>query len=409
MAKVLVLSTHDLHYGGHGWSIAEDLKKSGHEVCFVCEYKLNEDTKLYFYDATRRYSFASLFWKLLPYLTCLMTGKRPDIHSFVSTHLFGVSARKILSKCSFVPDYIILPWTANFVKEKTVYELQKISGAEIIFSFTDEAYLAACHYPADCDQWKTGCRQCPALRYNKWMASRAMRLKSAYWTDLRARIICSPYDADLIKDSPFLRNKIVIPILSVPQIPYLYSKEEARNYFGINKDDFVVFVGANSFKGRRKGMPILSSAMGIIADRIDKGLIESHKRITVLAVGNGTDALKFDPRLRIVKKDFLPLEHFFKAFFACDVHVSPSLADSGPMMVNYSFACRRPVIAFPIGYAATLVKNGRTGYLAEYGSENDLAECILKMYSLDNSSLDKMGDNCYDYLNTFKSHNAFIP
>lgn len=409
MAKVLVLSTHDLHYGGHGWSIAEDLKNEGHEVCFVCGYKINKETDLFFYDTTNKSSFAHWFWKVLPYFTCFMTGKRPDIHSFVSTHLFGVSASKILNKCCFVPDFILLPWTANFLKEKTIYDLQKISGAEIIFSFTDEAYLASCHYPADCDQWKTGCCQCPALRYNKWLASRVMRLKSKYWTNLRARIICSPYDADLIKECSFLKNKRIIPILSVPQIPYFYSKEDARDYFGIEKDDFVVFVGANSFKGRRKGMSILSSAMSIIADYIEKGIVKSHKKITLLAVGNGTNAVMFDDRINIVRKEFLPYEHFFKAFFACDVHVSPSLADSGPMMVNYAFACRRPVIAFPIGYAATLVKNGITGFIAKYGCKEDLADCILKIFNLDNYALDEMGSRGYEYLNTFKSHNSFIP
>lgn len=408
MAKVLVLSTHDLHYGGHGWSIAEDLKKEGHEVCFVCGYKINKETDLFFYDTTNKISFAYLFWKVLPYFTCLMTGKRPDVHSFVSTHLFGVSARSILNKCCFVPDFILLPWTANFLREKTIFDLQKISGAEIIFSFTDEAYLASCHYPADCNLWKTGCHHCPALRYNKWMATRAMRLKSKYWTSLRARIICSPYDANLIKESPFLRNKQVIPVLSVPQIPYFCSKEEARAFWGINKEDFVIFAGANSFKGKRKGMPILAAAISIIADKIEKGLVNLDRKITLLVVGNGVDAIKFDERINIVKEKFLPSQHFFKAFYACDLHVSPSLADSGPMMVNYAFACRRPVVAFPIGYAATLVRNGETGFLAKYGSKEELADCILKTFSLGILGLDEMGNNCYRVLNAYKPSELFI-
>ncbi|MBQ9175026.1 MAG: glycosyltransferase [Bacteroidales bacterium] len=408
MAKVLVLSTHDHHYGGHGWSIAENLKKS-HEVCFICGFRKNKDTSLYFFDATKKIGLASFVWRALPYFTCLLTGKRPDIHSFVSSHLFGVSAKSILSKCSFIPDYIILPWTANFLKEKTIYDLQKLSGAEIIFSFTDEAYLASCHYPADCVGWKTGCFHCPALRYNKWLATRTMRLKSKYWTGLNAKIICSPYDAELIKESPFLNNKKVIPILSVPKIPYYYSKAEARSFFGIDEEDFVIFAGANSFKGRRKGMSVLSSAMSIIAEGLENKSIRTNRRITLLLVGNGTDKVEFDSRINTVRREFLPLEHFFKAFYACDLHVSPSLADSGPMMVNYSFACRRPVVAFPIGYAATLVKNGETGYLAEYGSKEDIAKCIIKFFDLDESVLRKMGDNCWDYLNEFNTSEPFIP
>lgn len=408
MAKVLVLSTHDSHFGGHGWSIAQELKMAGHEVCFVCGFRTNEETTRFIYDVTKKFSLATLWWKILPYLTCAITGTRPNVHAFLSSHLFGVSARKILGKCCFAPEYILLPWTANFLTERAVYNLQRFSGAEIIFSFTDEAYLAACHYPADCDGWKTGCHHCPALRYNKWIATRTMRLKSKYWMDLRARIICSPYDAGLIKESPFLKNKKVTPVLSVPQVPYCYSKEDARRFFGIDTDDFVIFAGANSFKSRRKGMEILAKSMRIIADDVERGVVNSGRRITLLAVGNGVDAIDFDERINVVKMKFLLPEHFFKAFYACDLHVSPSLADSGPMMVNYAFACGRPVVAFPIGYAATLVKNGETGYLAKYGDEKDLANCILKIVNLDKSNLKKIGENCCLYLNSFISDNPFF-
>lgn len=408
MAKVLVLSTHDSHMDGHGWSMARDLGKAGHEVCLVCGFKTQKDTDAYFFDTTKKFSLSAFWWKILPYFTCLMTGTRPNIHAFASTHLFGVSAKRILEKCSFTPEYIILPWTANFLKEKTVRDLQDISGAEIVFSFTDEAYLAACHYPADCNRWKSGCHSCPALRYNRWMASRAMKLKTEYWTDLRASIVCSPYDASLIKESPFLKNKKVTPILSVPQIPYCYSKATARSFFGIADEDFVIFAGANSFKGKRKGMPVLANAIGIIADYMEKGIVKTDRRITLLVIGNGVDKVVFDQRINTVKKKFLPSDHFFKAFYACDLHVSPSLADSGPMMVNYALACRKPVVAFPIGSAATLVKNGETGFLAEYGNAKDLADCIMKIYDLDGPSLEKMGENCTRILDSFKNSGLIL-
>jgi glycosyltransferase involved in cell wall biosynthesis len=405
MAKILVLSTHDSHMQGHGWHTAELLKKQGHEVCLVTLFKTLSDTEHYFYDATKRFGFAAMWRKSLPYLTCLFTGKRPDIHAFASTHLFGVSAKRILAKCPFKPDFIDLKWTDNFLKDKTIYDLQKLTNAEIIFSFVDQAYLAACHYPASCDNWKTGCHHCKALRINKWLATRCMRTRSKYWSDIKGAVICSPHEDVLVKDNPFLKNKKVFLYVGVINAPYYLPKEEARQFFGINNNDFVLFAGANSFKGKRKGMSVFADASRIIADRIEKGLIQQDRRITLLLIGNGAGQVRFDNRLNIVSKPFLPSEHFFKAYYACDIHVSPSLADSGPMMVNYSFACKRPVVAFPIGVAATLIKDGETGFLAEYGNAIDLADKIISLYNRDKNSISDMGDHCLDLLNSYKGIN----
>ena len=406
MAKVLVLSTHDSHMRGHGWQTAESLKEKGHETCLVTLFKTSSDTENYFYDATKLYGFAALWKKMLPYLTCMFTGKRPDIHAFASTHLFGVSAKRILEKCPFKPDFIDLKWTDNFLKEETIADLQKLTGAEIIFSFVDEAYLAACHYPANCDKWKTGCHHCKALRINKWLATRCMRDRNKYWKDINGAVICSPHEDVLVKDSSFLKNKKIFLYVGVPTIPYYSPKEEARLFFGISNNDFVLFAGANSFKGKRKGMSVLADASRIIADKIEKGVIQEDRRITLLLIGNGVERVKFDKRLNIISRPFLTSEHFFKAYYACDIHVSPSLADSGPVMVNYSFACKRPVVAFPVGVASTLVKDGETGFLADYGNANDLADKIIDLYNMDKVSISEMGDHCLELLNSYKGIDA---
>lgn len=402
MAKILVLSTHDSHLRGHGWYTEKLLKEQGHETCFIACFRRNADTSNFFYDATRRFGLATIWQRFLPYLTCLFAGKRPDVHAFASTHLFGVSAKKILEKCPFKPDFIYLKWTDNFLKEKTISDLQKQTGAEIIFFFVDEAYLAACHYPANCDKWKNGCHHCEALRINKWMASRCMRNRNKYWTDIEGAVICSPYEDELVRDSPFLNNKKVFLNVAITKVPYYSSKEDARKFFGIDDCDFVLFAGANSFKGKRKGMAVFADASKIIADRIEEGVLQQDRRITLLLIGNGAGRVKFDKRLNIISKQFLPSEHFFKAYYACDVHVSPTLADSGPIMVNYSFACKRPVVAFPVGIAATLVKDRETGFLAEYGSAIDLADKIICLYNMDKTSISDMGERCLAFLNSFK-------
>lgn len=59
--------------------------------------------------------------------------------------------------------------------------------------------------------------------------------------------------------------------------------------------------------------------------------------------------------VNIIMPGFLSENELFEVYCAADVFMSTTIADSGPMMVNYSIACGTPVVSFPIGVAQDLV------------------------------------------------------
>jgi glycosyltransferase involved in cell wall biosynthesis len=78
-----------------------------------------------------------------------------------------------------------------------------------------------------------------------------------------------------------------------------------------------------------------------------------------------------------------------RAYQACDVFVSPSIHDAGPMMVGEAMLCGRPVVAFPVGIAVDLVKHAQTGELAApIGDANALAQVMARYATLSSQELE---------------------
>jgi glycosyltransferase involved in cell wall biosynthesis len=63
-------------------------------------------------------------------------------------------------------------------------------------------------------------------------------------------------------------------------------------------------------------------------------------------------------------------------YSAADVFVAPSLEDNLPNTVIEAMACGTPCVTFGIGGMPDLVEHGRTGYLAQADSHEDLAKGI---------------------------------
>lgn len=405
MAKILVLCTHDSHQaGGHGWSTSKKLEKQGHEVCLITLDRCNSvETENYFFDSISKWRNLNI-WRLLYFhIDAFILNKimKPDsLHGFETSGLYGMSAKRILKKCPFKPEIIFITWTARLLTPKTVRELYDLTGAKMVFIMVDEALLAACHYPANCDGFTRGCKNCSGVKYFKCLPRRYVSMKEKYWSDMPAEIRCTNFDRNLANKVPFLNHMSKIVSFVVPDTTPIISKHDARQFFGISDEDYVIFAGANDVLLKRKGFEVLVNAINILANKN-----ETSRPITLLLIGhvNGIFPYRVDKKINLLVKDFLPLNDFFKAYYACDVHASPTLADSGPMMVKYSVACGRPVVAFPVGHAVDLIVTGETGYLAEYGNANDFATGLYYFYTKDKSELEKCEAACKTLMSQLKN------
>ncbi|MFQ5909811.1 MAG: glycosyltransferase family 4 protein, partial [Thermoplasmata archaeon] len=84
----------------------------------------------------------------------------------------------------------------------------------------------------------------------------------------------------------------------------------------------------------------------------------------------------------------------------CDIFVLPSRMEGWGLAIMEAMAMRKPVVATRVGGIPELVKDGRTGYLADLGDVLGLSEAIRKL--TENPSLrEKMGREGRRYVREF--------
>lgn len=296
------------------------------------------------------------------------------------------SAKKILSVLPQKPNVIILQWASNFANTKLLHDLQNLSGAKVLVNCVDQSPLTGgCHYPNDCEQYKTGCLNCPMSDslLVKHRIRKNFEFKQNYMPKNLTVMVGSEGDARMIKKSPLYQMAKIIKCFSVIDSNLFCpnDKAETKTEWGIDENKYVVFFGCTHLDEPRKGVQLMLEAANMI------------KRDDVVFLLAGKEVPPNLPKNAIVT-GYLSVDQLAKAYQAADVFVCPSLADSGPLMVNQSIMSGTPVVAFPVGVSIDLVKTNETGCLVEECTSEALAKGIE--YLLDKSDKEReiMSMNC---------------
>lgn len=335
----------------------------------------------------------------------LANKKKPEYCFYDVDKRCDVTAQDILDKNpDFIPDVIALYWTASFINSKIVRDLHDLTGAIILFVFVDEAHLTGgCHYPNDCDGYLCGCHDCPALSFGKKVAEIQMSDKLKYWADMPKIVYGVKSDCILAKASPVFKDAFAIAKVSTPEVK-ITDRHIARNKWGISDNDFVILLGANLISDIRKGIKYAIEAINMLATK--------QKELCVLLLGSQDgiiiEKLGISKNVKVIAPGFLSLDDLFQAFCASDCHISPSIADSGPMMVNYSIACGTPVVSFNIGVARDIVLHKETGYIAEYKDSYDIAVGLEWLYNQSEESRNRIRQNCLDLMEGLKKQQRAV-
>lgn len=373
--KVLLLSTHDSHLAGHAWSCLKIYDKERYEVGLVSLFSLYGDKS---YALHPNFLFYRIVTELLNLIQCFFV-KKNNRYCYLRIFSYPVTVKQILKKYSLgIPDIIVLHWYDGFITPKLIKKIYEITRAKIVFVFTDEFPLGGgCHYPCDCKRYETDCLNCPALKRFKSIANRKLKRKIELLHNVPKYLIAP--SAGLIKarsSAVFSKNTTYIREFKGYEIQNVPSFYNSRKNIGISEDDFVLMFGALNVDEERKGFKYLLEALNIVSANIERNIL-------ALIVGNISIPIKSFQNIEFRYLGTLPFDKLSEAYAASNVYISPSIADSGPMMLKFSIACGTPVVAFPVGYAMDFIKHKETGFLVNEISSEKLAEGILYFY--DNS------------------------
>ena len=207
--------------------------------------------------------------------------EEPDVYKFgldwetnvhaLLTRLTGVngcwsffSTRRLLRFMdAFQPDVVHLHEPhAYFVNLQPLYDYFAKHSIPLVYTFHCEyAYTGKCGYAYDCEQWKTGCGNCPQVR--EYPASfffdftkQMFRRKQAQWENLKKVVITTPsgWLADRVRCS-FLKDRdirVVYNGVDTKNVFYRRDTKSLREENGLT-DEKIVLTVAPKLMGERKG------------------------------------------------------------------------------------------------------------------------------------------------------------
>lgn len=319
-----------------------------------------------------------------------------EYYYYPEWNLERITAQEILDTVDFTPNYIFVYWSKFSFNQKLLYELQVMTGAKIICVPLDMAFLTGgCHFSGECLNYQNECGNCPALwiSHKKDLSYRTLKYKKKYIDKSDIVYLSGAELAEQMRLSSLLKNKTIYEfILGQDEDVFKpISNSKLKKEYNFNQNSKVIFFGATNLSDKRKGMIYLQQALCKLSELIKEEDVEWN--IELLIAGNNPSNFKLPFPHKYV--GFLKEKsELAKMYQMADVFVSPSIEDSGPLMVNQAILSGTPVASFDIGIAQVLVKNGKTGYKAKLKDVDELANNIFKILNSDNIAL--MKENCRD-------------
>jgi len=285
-------------------------------------------------------------------------------------------------------DVIHLHWVNDgFLSPKFLAQLDELEKPVVWTFYDSNAFTGGCHDHRDCEHYHKECGLCPLLKisgkddlsHHTWS-----RKKKAY-SELNCHIIAGDKEmADAVKLSSLMgfREVVIIP-KSIPKVFKPYLKAEAKKVLRIDPDKFVLMVNSTLLlEDVLKGAFNLLDTLNDLVGR--PGIDPSNFELVILGSKTGETLPAFP-----IKTTFLGTisndEHLSKCYSAADVFIVPTLQDRLPDGVMESLSCATPVVAFETTGTLRVVRHLENGYLAEYGSLDDLATGIEWLYHDENA------------------------
>jgi glycosyltransferase involved in cell wall biosynthesis len=279
-------------------------------------------------------------------------------------------------------DVIHLHWT-SWLAPPAVLRGWLAAGRAVVWTLHDLwPMTGGCHYPAGCEQYRTACLQCPQL-HDAWsLAPNAFAEKRAAWSAPGPVIVApSRWMADRAAGSAILGGCRIEAIPNPVETDIFAprpDRDALRTAFGLGPDDLLLVLGAHDNRETRKGGALLVEALRRIVDdgRLAAALPDGA-RVALAGFGraplppfDGVASLAFGE----VAEDAVLADILAAADLAC----IPSIEDNYPNVALEALSCGTPCLATPVGGLPELVREGRSGLLAEAAEAGALAEVLLR-------------------------------
>lgn len=396
--NVLHLSTGDskgAFYGAYRTHI--NLQRYGHDsTMFVVEKTSNDESVISVEHI--RHKVINFFIKLIRRSLVRWNDVENKYYLFYNSTF---SLNKLFKSYKKKPDLIIIYYVSGFLSDYDIYIIQKKYQCPVAFYLMDAAmFTGGCHYPWKCEGYIDGCDNCPAMKFPNLIKLPAyiFNNRKKYYQEMDCFFLSASKWLDERCNRSGIKAKLGIKkaIIGIDENIFCPRPlDSAKKHIQINIPEGrrVIFLGAQSLSDPRKGVKYVVEALNVIK----KNHPEHLSKVSLLTVGNKAE-LQLPEDITVINigfisdKDKYPFLYNFADGFIC-----PSIEDAGPMMINEALMSGVPVVAFKVGVAEDLIIDGRNGFLAQEVNSNALAEAILNLLQLNDSSLEAQKKYAREY------------
>jgi len=244
----------------------------------------------------------------------------------------------------------------------TLHDMQSITGH--------------CAHSFDCQEWQSGCRQCPHLDIEP-----AIQIDTSPQLLSDKKLIYDHSYLWLVTPSQWLKSKVEKSILQGHPVELIYNgvdttvfkpcdKKEARKKFGIAENVLVIGAVAhggaltNQWKGGKYTQAALDALAGKFPDYV--------------FVNIGGNFETDEPR--IVNIPHVDNEsELAQAYSTLDIFLNTSIADNCPLVILEALSCGIPIVSFATGGIPELVCDGKQGRITACGDQQELVQALYQL------------------------------
>jgi glycosyltransferase involved in cell wall biosynthesis len=345
--------------------------------------------------------WSSGFWKkkyafylhALEKLDFLRFEKNKSVRFAFSHGLTGINIEnnKLLKEA----DIIHLHWiNKGFVSLHGLDKILKL-GKPVVWTCHDQwPFTGGCYYSGTCNNYKTGCGNCPMLKNpseNDLSAKVFQQKKQIFSDHNNLRFVCpSAWLANKGKESEIAKGHGIDVIPNGIDTTLFSPKNtaEIRQKMQIPDSKFVILFAAVNIQDKRKGF---AEFIKLMADLGNKKPNLFH----IIFTGDNQAEMPVNGNFTFQFTGFVSeSQKMAEIYSAADLYVTTSNDDNLPTTIMESLACGTPVAAFAVGGIPEMIEEDKTGFLSSVYDTSQLADKIAVFANSEKTNQEKFRSNC---------------
>jgi glycosyltransferase involved in cell wall biosynthesis len=341
--KLLFCQAHLI--GGAGMAVhavATSLSRYGHSVEILTENSFVTS------DYTR--TFNTIILKIRKFIFSLIYRHIISDYSYEFKEVGFYSLSKLKTRkllMNSMPDVVFIGSSSVLMDIDVVRDYCSKYKKKVVFIEVDEnIFTGGCHYVNNCVQYKSGCKQCPAVnKFYRYIPRRNFRVKESFLSLNPVIGTFSPFDRSIFEGSLF-RDQTEIELQSSNYLNTLdFEHYRLERDLGVKKNiqELNVSFVCNNYNDQRKGIEDLI----LIANDVFNNI-----KVRFHLFGDARPVMsRFNGINEIINHGFIEKSILIERMAECDVFLNLTREDKGPASLVIALQLGIPVISYKVGMA----------------------------------------------------------